>query len=446
MSTPADSATETGSSADTRTQEESDLRNWSSTVRFRPRRFEQPTTLDELADVIADSGDVRVLGTSHSFSTIADTPGTLISTRRLPKVLRIEPDGRVHVSASVTYSDLAVFLSLNGRALRNMGSLPHISVVGAISTGTHGSGDGNQVLASDATSLNVLTAIGRSVRVDQGHRDFAGAVVNLGALGCVTEVTLETVPAYRVRQDPFHGVTWDETVKAFDEIMAAGHSVSVFTDWLNTTVTEVLVKRVIAPNGLAVLPEVLDRRLRTHPRKSRFTQTPTGVAVDWDQALPHFRADMPPSAGGNEIQSEYFVSRADAVPALNAIRRIGPLLAEHLQISELRTIAPDNLWMSGSFERASLAIHFTWRRHPEKVAALIDLVENALAPFSPRPHWGKLASDNALALSATTRPKLKNFAELAERFDPRGAFRNTFVSRVLGTSTDEPDLVTFTRQ
>ncbi len=412
-----------------------DLSNWSSTVRFQPQRFEQPTTVDELTDVVAGSGDVRVLGTAHSFSTIADTSGTLVSTRRLPKVVRIEPDGRVHVSSSVTYGELAVFLTLNGRALENMGSLPHISVIGAVSTGTHGSGDSNRILGGSVTSLNMVTSIGRVVRVDHDHPDFAGAVVGLGALGCVTEVTLQTVPAYSVQQEPFHGVTWDETLNAFDAIMAAGHSVSVFTDWVDPTVTEILVKRALSPSGLSELPDVLERRRPTHAGGSRFAQTPTGVPVNWDQALPHFRANLPPSAGGDEIQSEYFVSRADALAALTAIHRIGPLLAEHLHISELRTVAADRLWMSGSYEQASLGIHFTWRRRPREVAALVALVENALEPFKPRPHWGKFASDHAFASSRAVRPRLEDFAELADRFDPRRALRNSFVRRILDGTT-----------
>src|SRR5690606_18586313 len=122
-----------------------------------------------------------------------------------------------------------------------------------------------------------------------------------------------------------------------------------------------------------------------------------GQPGPWIERLPHFRLDFTPS-NGDEIQTEYFVPFADATAALEAVRSLGERIAPHLHVSEVRTIAAEPLWLSGAYDRDTLCIHFTWRNEPEAVAELNVLVEAALAPFHPRPHWGKVNSMSAKAI------------------------------------------------
>lgn len=141
--------------------------------------------------------------------------------------------------------------------------------------------------------------------------------------------------------------------------------------------------------------------------------------------------EFTPSSGA-EIQSEYIVPRRHAVPAIQAVLRIRSTIQPVTQVSEIRTIAADRLWMSPQYGQDTVGIHFTWTLEQERVTRALAEVERALAPFDPRPHWGKLF----LAEATTIGPlyeRRDDFARLLDRLDPRGAFRNKWLeSRVLG--------------
>jgi xylitol oxidase len=140
-----------------------------------------------------------------------------------------------------------------------------------------------------------------------------------------------------------------------------------------------------------------------------------------------------PSAG-EEIQSEYVVPRRHAVAAIEAVRALGDALRPVLQVSEIRTVAADRLWMSPQYGTDTVGLHFTWTREPDAVARAAAAVEAALDPFEFRPHWGKLFTAEAAAI-AERYERLPDFRALAERLDPRGAFRNDWLERrVLGAS------------
>jgi xylitol oxidase len=152
----------------------------------------------------------------------------------------------------------------------------------------------------------------------------------------------------------------------------------------------------------------------------------------WDR-LPHFRMGFTPSSGA-ELQSEYFVPREHAVEAIEAVRMLADRIRPLIQVSELRTIAADRLWLSPQYEQDTVAIHFTWQPRPEAVADVLAALEPALAPFGARPHWGKLFHSEAAAI-AHMYERLPDFARLAARLDPRGAFRNPWLDARI-TRTD----------
>jgi xylitol oxidase len=133
-------------------------------------------------------------------------------------------------------------------------------------------------------------------------------------------------------------------------------------------------------------------------------------------------------SNGEEIQSEYHVARRQAEGAIRAVHALGARLRPVLQVCEIRTIAPDELWMSPQYRQASVALHFTWTREPEAVARVLVELEAALAPFGARPHWGKAFGATATEI-APLYERLPDFAGLAQRLDARGAFRNDWLER-----------------
>ncbi|MFY1687098.1 D-arabinono-1,4-lactone oxidase [Plantactinospora sp. WMMB782] len=412
----------------------SPLRNWAGNVDFRARRLHRPGSVDELRALVAGSDRIRALGTGHSFNQIADTTGDLVSLAGLPPVLEVDrAAGTVTVSAALRYGDLVGELDRAGLALHNLGSLPHISVAGACATGTHGSGPGNGNLAAAVAALELVTADGELVTLRRGDADFAGAVVGLGALGVVTRLTLDLVPAFDLAQYVYDDLPRPEFDAHPDEILGAGYSVSLFTDWTGPLVNQVWRKRRVDGSDPAPAePHWYSATLATEPRhpvpgmSAVHCTEQLGVPGPWHARLPHFRLEFTPSSG-EELQSEYFVPREHLVGALRALDGIADRIAPVLQISEIRTVAADELWLSPSYRRESAAVHFTWVK-TDAVLPVLAAVEERLAGYAARPHWGKLFGVPPEALRERYE-RYADFAELVGRYDPTGKFRNEMLDR-----------------
>ena len=410
-----------------------DETNWGGGYRYAAARLHRPATVEELQDLVAGARRIRVLGSRHSFTAIADAE-ELVSLDALPADVVVDrAAGTVACAGAVRYGELARALDAHGLALGNLGSLPHISVAGAVATATHGSGDAHGNLATAVAGLELVTSSGELVRAARGDRDFDGMVVALGALGAGTRVTLDVEPAYEVRQRVFEGLAWDALFEHFDEIAASGYSVSVFSR-LGEDVDQVWVKsRTEAP---AEMFGARSATVERHPILGMDAVNATaqlGRPGPWSDRLPHFRMGFTPSAG-DEIQSEFLVARRHATPAIDAVRGLADVLHPVLQVFEIRTVTADRLWMSPQYERDSAALHFTWRLDQRGVERAVAALEGALAPFEARPHWGKLFLADAAAI-AGLYPRLADYAALVERFDARGAFRNDWLERhVLGAA------------
>ena len=405
--------------------------NWAGNYAYRAERLHRPSTLDEVRRIVAGAPRIRVLGSRHSFHGIADS-SELLSLDSLPAGVSVDREaGTVSVAGGVRYGALAEALDAEGLALANLASLPHISVAGAVATATHGSGDGNGNLATAVAGLQLVTSGGDVVEARRGDPDFDGLVVGLGALGAVTRITLDVEPAYRVRQRVFEAMAWDVLYEHFDAITASGYSVSVFTRWGETT-DQVWVKTRDAPEESR--DELFGARAATSERHPILELDPVnctrqlGVPGPWFDRLPHFRMGFTPSAG-DELQSEYIFARRHAAAAIEAVRALAGAVSPVLQVSEIRTIAADHLWMSPQYGEDSVAIHFTWKADEHAVERVLEDLEAALAPFGARPHWGKVF------LAAPRSERLPDFIRLVERLDPRGAFRNEWLERhVLGAA------------
>ena len=410
---------------------------WGGTHRFEAARLHRPASVEELQELVAGLPVVRALGSRHSFTALADLPGgDLVSVAALPDEISVDVDAAtVTVGAGTRYGDVAPQLLERGLALANLASLPHISIAGAVATGTHGSGDRVGSLATAVSGLELVTAGGELLTVSRtSHPDsFDGMVVALGALGIVTRVTLKVEPAFEVAQTVFDDVPLDVVLAHYEEITSAGYSVSCFLPWAGDGV-QVWVKERVAP-GWTPRTELLGRPPADGPRHpvpgvaTEATTQQGGVPGPWFERLPHFRLAFEPSAG-DEIQSEYLVPRDRAVEALEAVRALGAMIAPLLFISEIRTMDADPLWLSPASGRSTVGIHFTWHPDPEGVLAVLPHLEAALAPFDARPHWGKLFVAGSDVV-APLYPRAKDFVALADRMDPNRTFRNPFLTEHL---------------
>ncbi|NJP97791.1 FAD-binding protein [Nonomuraea sp. FMUSA5-5] len=400
------------------------LTNWAGNTTFHAKEVHHPTSLDELQRLVADSASVRALGSGHSFNHVADTDGDLVVLDRMPAQVEIDSAAaKVRVGARTTYATLAPLLHQAGFALANLASLPHISVGGSVATGTHGSGDAVRSLAGAVSGIELVTADGSLLTLARGDEDFPGAVVSIGALGIVTSLTLDLVPAFELRQYVREGLSQDAIEEHFDEIMSSGYSVSLFTDYRDTRVWLKCSDELTDPDWYGTTAADGPR----HPLPAMPADSCTGqlgVPGPWYERLPHFRADYPPSGAGDELQSELLLPRRHAVEALRALFAIGDRIRPVLQISEVRSIAADDLWLSPFNGRESIGVHFTWVKDVAAVMPVLELVEETLAPFEPIPHWGKLF---------TRWPECpESFRALARRLDPAGKFGNDFTRLLLG--------------
>ncbi|MCU1243943.1 MAG: FAD-binding protein [Candidatus Acidoferrum typicum] len=412
------------------------LTNWAGNLEYSTDRLYSANSLEQVRSYVTKQSKLKVLGSRHCFNSIADSTNNFLSLKSMDSIVALDPEARtVTVSAGMTYGQLCPLLHSKGFALHNLASLPHISIAGACSTATHGSGEKNGNLATAVSGLEIFTAAGEVVKLSrqQDGEAFRGAVVGLGALGVITKVTLDIQPTFVMRQYVYENLPLAEMKDHFDTIEASAYSVSLFTDWRNERISEVWIKsREGEGQAFDAAPEFFGAKRATknlHPIAELSAENCTeqmGVPGPWFERLPHFRMGFTPSAG-KELQSEYFVPRQHALEAILAVERLRDQVSPHLLISEIRAIAADDLWLSPCYEQPCVTIHFTWKQEWPAVRKLLPVIEKELAPFHARPHWGKLFTMSPDALRSSYK-KLPDFIQLSKKYDPQGKFRNEFLS------------------
>ncbi|SEB59418.1 D-arabinono-1,4-lactone oxidase [Terriglobus roseus] len=411
--------------------------NWSKNFHYSTSRVYAPITPEEVPAIVQANGYLKGLGSRHCFNNIADSQYAQISMREV-KGIQIDEEARtVTVGAGIAYGELAPVLDKAGYALANLASLPHISVGGTIATGTHGSGVGNKNLSSATRAVEIVKADGSVLQLsrDKDGERFQLAVVHLGALGVLTRVTLDIVPRYDMSQVVYRNLSFDQLEDNLDTILGSGYSVSLFTDWQKNRVNQVWIKDKVAADATqqpqppmfygATLQTAKLHPIDDHPADACTEQM--GSAGPWYLRLPHFKMEFTPSSG-EELQTEYFVARKDGYKAIRAVEKLRDRITPHLFITEIRTIASDDLPMSMAHGRDSMAIHFTWKPEEPVVRKLLPEIEAVLKPFGVRPHWGKIFELDPKYLRQQYA-SLPRFRALAQEFDPGGKFRNAYLER-----------------
>jgi L-gulono-1,4-lactone dehydrogenase len=420
--------------------------NWAGDQSCEPAVVEHPTAVGEVVGAVeravAAGRCVRVAGAGHSFTGAVLTDGSLLSLDRMGALLDADPStGLVRVEAGITLHALNQALAEHGLAIANLGDIDEQSIAGATSTATHGTGVTLRNLSAQVRGLRLVAAAGEVLDLDGGE-DLLAARVAVGALGIVTEVTLQTVPAFTLRgvDTP---VPLAEVLDGLDarvdghrhfEFFVFPHADSALTR-TNDVVDEpprprsklkAYVDDILLGNYGFELVCVIGRTFpRAIPSLNRLATRFSGKSTRVDRSDRIFAS--PRNVRFTEM--EYAMPRAVAADAVRAIKATAERYAINFPI-EVRFVAPDDALLSPAHERETVyvAVHcfkgMEWEPYFRAVEAIAD-------EHGGRPHWGKRHFQTAATL-APRYPGWERFAAVRERLDPGGVFSNVYTDRVLG--------------
>ena len=410
------------------------MKNWAGNLTFSAKEFIEIDNISKLQQVVSNSQAVKVLATGHSFNAIGDTKDTLISLKNLSNAIEIDSqNAQALIPAGMAYADAARYLESNGWAFSNMASLGEVTIAGAISTGTHGSGSNNGVLSTSVVGLEIVLGSGELVTIDESNsEEFAGFVISLGALGVFTKIKMRIIPSFSVKQFVYENIGIQAVAENFDTVFNSAYSVSYFSNWAKNSTGQIWMKFLddsssdnLSDNWLGAN----QAKAKQHPVKINNPDPCTdqlGISGKWLYRLPHFKLDSSP-ASGDEVQTEYLVDRKYVNEYIQDLRTIGDEIAPRVYATEIRTIKSDELWLSGAYERETVGFHFTWKKS-DTLVDFLPRIEEILGKHHGRPHWAKLFSVKSDELSARY-PKYSNFEALLKKYDPKKKFRNKFIDQ-----------------
>ena len=410
------------------------MKNWAGNLTFSAKEFIEIDNISKLQQVVSNSQGVKVLATGHSFNAIGDTKDTLISLKNLSNGIEIDSqNAQALIPAGMAYADAARYLESQGWAFSNMASLGEVTIAGAISTGTHGSGSNNGVLSTSVVGLEIVLGSGELVTINKSNsEEFAGFVISLGALGVFTKIKMRIVPSFSVKQFVYENIGIQAVAENFDTVFNSAYSVSYFSNWAKNSTGQIWMKFLddsssdnLSDNWLGAN----QAKAKQHPVKINNPDPCTdqlGISGKWLYRLPHFKLDSSP-ASGDEVQTEYLVDRKYVKEYIQDLRTIGDEIAPRVYATEIRTIKSDELWLSGAYQRETVGFHFTWKKS-DTLVDFLPRIEEILGKHHGRPHWAKLFSVKSDELSARY-PKYSNFEALLKKYDPKKKFRNKFIDQ-----------------
>lgn len=425
-------------------------RNWAGNARCAPARVVRPNSESQLLDAVqaaAASGlRLRVVGAGHSFTPIACTDGVLLDLREHNRLLAADPaSGLVTVQAGMSLSRLNVELAARGLAMPNLGDVTYQSVAGAISTGTHGTGIRLGSLSTTVAGLRLVTAAGEVLDCSPSQHPqlFSAARLGLGALGVISQVTLQTVPAFTL-----HALEETRRLGAvlgeLDELVDGNDHFEFYwfpgTDHVQTKRNNRTADAARPRGRLAAFAEDI---VLANGLFGAICRT----AVRWPPAYGVMRAVVP-RLGSSEycdashrvfasprlvrfVEMEYAMPRAAFTEVFERVRRVAdPIACRVVFPIECRWVAGDDIALSTSCGRDSayIAVHVV-RGNPYE--EYFRAVERILDSVGGRPHWGKVHYQDADSL-AGRYPDWQQFQLARKLVDPVGFFANGYLDRVLG--------------
>ncbi|KAI1700754.1 FAD binding domain-containing protein [Ditylenchus destructor] len=380
--------------------------NWGCNFRFSTLNIQYPTSVEEVQQIVKNAKKLRVVGTRHSFSKIADSPDTMLSTLALKNIISFDSSvPSITVQAGITYTDLNPYLQYLGYALPNLASLAEISVGGAAQTGVHGSGASHGCLATQIRSLEIVLANGTVADYGPNDPELKAIAVGLGAFGVITQVELEVEKTFNLTNYVFVKI-WERS----DSNSEVGS--------LKTLYGATRSYDQVTPIDALPATYIMDQ----------------GKEQPWYYGLVDYHLGLS-GFDGSEIQTEYFLPYENAVPALQAVSNFSDLIASRVYTMLVRTIKGDDLWMSESYNETTVAIHFTWKNNMTALMEVLPQIEQAILPYGARPHWGKVFVQGPKTY-LHRYPKLDEWKQLAEKLDPTHKFRNQFIEDTVFASSD----------
>jgi L-gulonolactone oxidase len=424
--------------------------NWAGNQRCTPASVEHPHSEGELADLVkraaASGRRVKVIGAGHSFTDIACTDGVQVQLGGFARAMSVDADHRlVTVEAGITIARLSEWLASEGLAMPNLGDIAYQTISGAISTATHGTGARLGGIATQVRALNLVTADGSvlSCSADREPEVFSAARVGLGALGILSTVTLECVPAFNLHavEEPMR---LDEMLEQVDELVEGNDHFEFFyvphTRWAltkrnNRTDAPVggmsrareLWSKIVVDNLAFGFAQRVGRRwphryrgvVKRMPSNGRMEYVKPSHLTFASPRLVHF------------YEMEYAVPRSEGANVVRAVKDY--IDGSGLQITfpiEVRFTAADDIWLSTASGRDScyVAVH-VYRGTPHE--QYFRAVESIMDAVGGRPHWGKLHYQSAETLRPRY-PHWDDFQAVRRRLDPDARFANSYTDRVLG--------------
>jgi len=426
-------------------------RNWAGNERT-DTEVVQPGSAQEVAAVLTSAGAagrrVRPIGSGHSFTGIGRPEDLQLACSGLAEIGEVGDDGVVTVGAGVPLHRLNAELVRRGWSLTNLGDIDRQTVAGAIATGTHGTGAGFGGLATQVRGLTLVTPSGQVLECDAVREPevFSAARIGLGALGVVTSVTLQAVPAFALRAVEGPG-TLSAAIEGFDELMSSTDHVEFY--WFpHTDVT--LLKcntRVPLAEGLSPLPRwraVWDDEILANgafagvvaagrrvpaliPPLARMSAKALGARTWTDHSHRVFVSRR----RVRFLEMEYAIPRSDAAAVLAELRRVHEANDWRAAFPvEVRVAAADDIPLSTASGRDSayIAAHVPAGTDPGPWFAALESIAGEVGG---RPHWGKLHGLDAEVLRSRY-PRFGDFVAVRDRLDPEGVLSNGYLDRVLG--------------
>ena len=423
------------------------VRNWAGNQRWIAASRVEPRATEEVADVVrhaAESGRrVKAIGAGHSFTEAASTDGVQLSLDRMTRVLDVDvSSGRVRVEAGIRLHALNEALATVGLALPNLGDIDEQSIAGAIATATHGTGLELGNLATTVVGMELVDGRGEVRRLDDDLLRVAR--VGLGALGIVTEVTLQCIPAFRLHAR--------ETVEPLDDLLdgliehvAAVDHFELY--WMPGGGRRCQVKRNVRTDeplrpqprlgyvrdkwlgenvGFGLVCRVGRRFPRAAPRLAKVVTSATGERDLVDRSDRVFCSPR----RVRFVEMEYGIPIEHLADAVRALRTFAATLPTPVLFPiEVRVSAADDIPLSTGFGRRSgwIAVHqYRGAPYEEYFAG----VERIMDELDGRPHWGKLHGQRADTL-APRYPQWADFQAARDKLDPDRTFANPYLQRVL---------------